>query len=222
MIDHRKNRPTGNALPQHRGGDRGSGRGRGLPVTPSDFPALLERIADAVAGREPPTGMRTRVVAVDGAGGAGKSSFARHLADALGGCAIVHTDDFASWDNPVDWWPQLIELVLEPISHEEAAHFTPTQWAPDMRPEAVEITPAAFLVLEGVTASREAFRPYLTYAIWIETSTEVRLRRGLDRDGETARPQWEAWMAAEDAYCEREHPDLAADLVVNGGSGLWS
>lgn len=188
----------------------------------SDLPALLDRIARDVAGREPPPGMRTRVVAVDGAGGAGKTSFARHLAAALGGCAIVHTDDFAGWENPVDWWPDLIERVLEPLSHGEPARFTPTRWAPEMRPEAVEIPPAPFLVLEGVTASRGAFRPYLTYAVWIEAGHDVRLRRGLERDGEPARARWEAWMAEEDAYREREHPDLAADLVVDGGRSLWS
>ena len=184
--------------------------------------ALLERLARDVAGREPPAPMRTRVVAVDGAGGAGKTSFARHLAEALGGCAVVHTDDFASWDNPVDWWPELIEQVLEPVSRGEPARFTPTQWSPHRRPEPVEIVPAEFLVLEGVTASRRAFRPYLTYAVWIETGPDVRLQRGLERDGEAARPQWEAWMAEEDAYREREHPDRAADAVVAGGCGLWS
>jgi uridine kinase len=166
--------------------------------------------------------MPTRIIAVDGAGGAGKSTFARHLAEALGNCATVHTDDFASRDNPIDWWPELIESVLVPISRGQSARFTPTQWTLSATPEAVEIAPAEYLVLEGVSASRQAFRPYLTYAIWIETSAEVRLRRGLERDGKDARTQWEAWMAEEDAYREGERPDLAADLVVDGERDLSS
>ena len=188
----------------------------------ADLAALLEQTAVDVARREPPGGMRTRIVAVDGAGGAGKSSFARHLAEALGGCAIIHTDDFASWDNPIDWWPDLIERALEPISRGEVARFTPTRWTPDATPEAVETAPAEFLVLEGVSASRQAFRPYLTYAIWIEAGAQARLRRGLERDGEDARSQWEEWMAEEDAYRERERPDFAADLVIDGERDLWS
>jgi len=53
-------------------------------------------------------------------------------------------------------------------------------------------------------------------SIWIETPGQERLRRGLERDGEAARPQWEEWMVREDEYIEREHPAQKADLVING------
>ena len=79
-----------------------------------------------------------------------------------------------------------------------------------------------FVILEGVTASREAFRPYLAYSIWIETPREVRLRRGLERDGAQARAQWEEWMEAEDRYVERERPAAHADRVLRGDRHWWS
>ena len=85
-----------------------------------------------------------------------------------------------------------------------------------------EVVPAGFVILEGVSASREAFRPFLTYSIWIETPRELRLRRGLERDGEEARAQWEQWMAEEDDYVRREKPQERADLVVPGDRNLWS
>ena len=40
-----------------------------------------------------PVGRKTRIVAIDGHGGSGKSELARQLAGALGESAIVHTDD---------------------------------------------------------------------------------------------------------------------------------
>jgi deoxyadenosine/deoxycytidine kinase len=67
--------------------------------------------------------MHTTVIAVDGLGGAGKSGFAAHLSVSLGGAEIVHTDDFASWDNLVDWWPELIERLLVPLSRNRVARF---------------------------------------------------------------------------------------------------
>ena len=85
-----------------------------------------------------------------------------------------------------------------------------------------EVVPAEFVTLEGVSSSSEAFRPFLTYSIWIETPRELRLRRGLERDGEEARAQWEQWMAEEDDYVRREKPQERADLVVPGDRNLWS
>jgi uridine kinase len=159
--------------------------------------------------------MGTRVVAVDGHGGAGKTTFAERLAAALGGAQIAHTDDFASWDDPVDWWPRCVASLLEPLARGHAARYEVTAWQGIPRP-AVEIVPADVVILEGVTASREAFRPYLSGSIWIDTPREVCLARGLARDGEHMRAQWEAWLAEEDAYIARENPMARADLVVQG------
>jgi hypothetical protein len=69
--------------------------------------ADLSEIPKAVRQKTPPEGMTTRVVAIDGHGGAGKSTLAKRLAKELGGAQIVETDDFASWDNPLNWWPRL-------------------------------------------------------------------------------------------------------------------
>ena len=172
-------------------------------------------VAAQVLARRPPAGMRTRIAAVDGPGGAGKSTVAARLAEALGDVQIVHTDDFASWDEPTGWWPRLLAEVLEPLARGVPARFRPTAWDGEAR-EDVEVRPADAVVLEGVTASRQAFRPYLTFCVWVETPPELRLRRGLERDGEDARELWERWMAAEDEYVARERPAARADVVVRG------
>ena len=175
---------------------------------------MIERVVSEIRARTPPAGMRTRVVAVDGAGGAGKTTVADQLAGLLD-APVVHTDDFASWDEPLDWWPRLLAEVLEPLAANEPASFVPNAWGGPPR-ERVVVEPCEFLVLEGVSATRRAFRPYLTYAIWVETSRALRLRRGLERDGEAALPQWEQWMAAEDRYVAEEAPHLRADAVLDG------
>jgi uridine kinase len=175
----------------------------------------LGAVAAEILRRPPPAGTASRIVAVDGPGGAGKTTFAARLAAELGDAPVVHTDDFASWEEPVDWWPRLRAEVLEPLAAGRPVRFRPTSW--DGRPRArIELEWTGVVVLEGVTAARAAFRPFLTYAIWVETPRELRLRRGLERDGEEARPLWERWMAEEDAYAAREHPAERADLVVPG------
>src|SRR6185312_7981652 len=125
---------------------RRSCSGSRCPRTPCGDPmadaltSLLEEIRAA-----PTRAGATRVVAVDGLGGAGKTTLAERLAAELG-AAVVHTDDFAGWDNPVDWWPQLLAQVLEPLADGRAARFTPSSWG-GPAPEPVEIAPAPFVVL---------------------------------------------------------------------------
>ncbi len=147
---------------------------------------------------------------------------AEELAQELGDAPIVHTDDFASWDVPLDWWPRLLEEVLEPLSRGETARYRRSNWAPGTDAGSEAVSPGSFVVLEGVSASREAFRPFLAFAIWVETPRDLRLQRGLERDGEQARAQWETWMAEEDAYVEREQPQVCADLVLRGDLDRWS
>jgi len=160
--------------------------------------------------------MTTRVVAVDGPGGAGKSTLASRLSSALGDAPVIHTDDFASWDVPLEWWPRLRAQVLDPLSRDEPARWQRYDWETERLAEWHETAPAPFLILEGVSSSRAAFRPYLSYTIWVETPRDERLRRGLERDGSAALPLWQTWMADEDAYIAHEQPLAHADIIVAG------
>ena len=180
----------------------------------------LEQMMKAIRVSKAPQYMSTRVIAVDGLGGSGKSSLSDWLARELD-ALVVHTDDFASWDNPTEWWPELLQKVLKPIAAGQPARYIPNSWGGPARPE-ITIEPSDFLIVEGVTSSREAFRPYLAYSIWVETPRELRLQRGLERDGETMREQWDKWMQEEDEYVAAERPDQHADLVVPGDMNWWT
>jgi uridine kinase len=79
-----------------------------------------------------------------------------------------------------------------------------------------EVEPAEFVVVEGVTATRGAFRLYLTLAVWVETPREHRVRRGSERDGDGALALWRELMAREDEYVAREQPQRNAQVLVNG------
>ena len=69
-----------------------------MPDATSRDRAVLSVTLSGAHSSVAPVGMSTRIVAVDGQGGAGKSTFAERLALGLGSVQIVHTDDFASWD----------------------------------------------------------------------------------------------------------------------------
>ena len=51
------------------------------------------------------------------------------LSAAADGAPIVHTDDFASADNPVDWWPRLLAEVIEPLSLGDCGRYQRYDWS---------------------------------------------------------------------------------------------
>lgn len=172
---------------------------------------------DEVAERVRRTPGPVRIVGVDGCGGAGKTTFAARLSKAAGGCPVVHTDDFASHDEPLEWWPRLLAKVVEPLLRNELATFHPYDWvARRFSDDTITVEPADIVVVEGVGATRAAWRDRLALRIWVETPRDLRLERGIDRDGEDLREFWHWWMAQEDDYVAAEHPDQHADLVVDG------
>jgi uridine kinase len=106
--------------------------------------------------------------------------------------------------------------VLEPLRGGTAARYQRYDWGEQKLAEWHVIEPVGLLILEGVSASRDVFRPYLSLAVWVETPADERLRRGLERDGEQARDQWRRWMAEEVAWGDAERPWERADVVVPG------
>src|SRR3954453_15778732 len=106
------------------------------------FTALAARIVARPARCGP-----VRLVATDGPGGAGKSTFAARLADALGHASVVHTDDFSSWDNPLNWWPLLEQQVLQPLEAGRAGRFQRYDWEGRTLAEWHEVPAAGVLIL---------------------------------------------------------------------------
>jgi uridine kinase len=187
------------------------------PVTINLGSARFANLVRTIQAATAPTGMPTRIIAIDGHGGSGKSRLPRELAAALGGIPIVATDDFASWDNPVEWWPRLVEQVLRPLALGEVVRYQRYDWSDQRLADWIELPRCPpTIVLEGVTASRSEFDSHLAFRIWVEAPRELRLRRGLERDGDAMRAQWDAWMATEDAYVARDDPVGRADVVVSG------
>ncbi len=179
-----------------------------------DRSPAIEEIASLVRTGTPRLGS-TRLVAVDGPAGAGKSTFAASLAawcDAL----VVHTDDFAAGNNELPWWARLEEQVLEPIAQGRPGRYQRYDWDRRALAEWHDVAPGGVLVLEGVSSARAAVRDRLSLAVWIDTPRALRLARGLERDGVHTLPLWEQWMVAEDAHFATDRTRDHADLIIPG------
>jgi uridine kinase len=176
----------------------------------------LQEIVGIINRATPAGSMPTKVIAVDGYGGAGKSVLAAQLALILE-APVVHTDDFASWDSQFEWRARLLSEVLEPIARGEEARYRRYDW--DARELAEWLTLPVrppHLIVEGVSSSRREFDPFLALRIWVEASADTRLRRGLERDGDEMIDQWKTWMHAEEEHFAADDPLPRADIIVSG------
>ena len=168
---------------------------------------MLERV-EALAPTRP-----FAFVGIGGRGGAGKTTLARRLP----GAQPVGTDEF--WSGSGFDLERLRAEVFEPLLAGRAAVFRSYDWeARRARERPRRIEPEGLVVVEGVCALHRMFRAAYDLRVWVEAPVDVRLARGVARDGEAARRTWlEVWMPMEDRYVERDDPVSAADLVVDGG-----
>ncbi|MFZ4515956.1 MAG: uridine kinase family protein [Acidimicrobiia bacterium] len=171
------------------------------------------------------------LIAVDGQGGSGKSTLAEHLVHAAGAGCVISMDEFyrpsADRDalraqEPIPPAPffdseRLREQVLEPLRRGAAATWQTYDWDADCLGPARTTTPQGLLVIEGVSAFRQGLAGFYDASIWVECSYNLRLARGVARDGEAARDTWvHEWIPEEDRYRLAEQPDARAAYVVDG------
>ena len=177
----------------------------------------MSELADLVLAAPPRLGA-VRLVAIDGPSGSGKSTLAAALAAELGErVAVVPTDHFATWADPVSWWPQLVDGVLRPLARGEAGRYRSNDWSDGMPRlgDWVEIGRPSVLVVEGVSSGRRSVRAELSALVWVElTAAAERLARSVARDGASTKPDFVRWQAFELGWFAVDGTKAAADVVI--------
>jgi uridine kinase len=186
------------------------------------LPSLTARLA-ALA----PTCGPTRLLAVDGYAGSGKTTFAALLGQALaeasgGGAAapVVHLDDLATHEEFFAWTGRLRTEVLAPLAEGRPVRHRVYDWD-RARFDAVRELPAAppFLILEGVGAGRSAVRPHLAALLWMDLDAGTARTRGELRDGPSLADFWRRWTAEQTEHFRVDPSRPFADFLVTGRAG---
>jgi uridine kinase len=157
-----------------------------------------------------------RLVCVDGPAGSGKTTLADEVAE-LAGAPVVRMDDlYPGWDGLFAVDREVLGL-LEPLADGTTGYYRRFDWLDGEYRETHHVDPAPLLVLEGVGSGNRAWRDLVTTLVWVEAPPEVRLARGLARDGEALRDQWVAWMRDEERLFVEQDTRTSADLVLETG-----
>lgn len=181
-------------------------------MAPTDAAALLLEVAES----RPPTLGAGRLVCVDGPAGSGKTTLAGAVAALRPGSLVIHMDDvYDGWEGLPRLTDQLGGL-LGPLSTGEPGTYRRYDWHAGRYAETVTVTPCPLLVLEGVGSGSRAHADLTTALAWVWAPAGLRLRRGLERDGEALADRWRQWMVDEDRYLAQEQVEARADLLVDG------
>ncbi|WP_062523232.1 (d)CMP kinase [Demequina silvatica] len=175
------------------------------------------RVRDLVAGvlAEPPRLGRTRLVLIDGPAGSGKTTLAGRLGSALG-AQVLHGDDMYEGWTGLSMLDQVLDQVLAPLAEGRPGGFRRWDWHASARAERLEVPVDDALVIEGVGVASRAARARASSLIYVEAPWALRLERGIARDGEGMRAEWERWHIAEDRHLAREGTRDAAGWIIDG------
>lgn len=182
------------------------------------LPSLAARLSALAPSCGP-----TRLLAVDGYAGSGKTTFSALLAQQLGGperAPVVHLDDLATHEQFFDWTGRLEREVLTPLAQGRPVRHRVYDWE-RARFGATRELPAAppFLLLEGVGAGRRAVRPQLAALLWMDLDAETARTRGELRDGPALAEFWRRWAAEQTEHFRVDPSRPFADFLVTGTTG---
>jgi uridine kinase len=162
---------------------------------------------------------------VDGPSGSGKSTLATALRRGfreagVDDVRVLHMDSlYDGWEGLDAGIATVATSVVAPLAAGLPGRYRRFDWHAMVFAEELLVRPCDVLLVEGVGAWSPALGATVTRLVWVDTPSDVRLRRGVDRDGEALRERLLAWRAQEDATFARLRTRERADVVVDGQAG---
>ncbi|WP_232234650.1 uridine kinase [Actinoplanes sp. N902-109] len=179
------------------------------------MPAAVRHLRDA----SPHVTGRPRVIAIDGRGGAGKTTLAERFRAVVPDAAVVHTDDVA-WNHAFfDWGELLAEHILRPLHQGAAVSYRPEAWAAHDRPGSITVPAGTgFVLVEGTGVIRQELAAWFDASVWMQGDLDEQERRLAVRDGDSAeqREHVANWLREELPFLAREQPWARATMIVGG------
>jgi energy-coupling factor transporter ATP-binding protein EcfA2 len=184
----------------------------------------------------PPTLGAGRLVCVDGPAGSGKTTLGAALRrafrdqlrrqrgdhgirspDGVDDVALVHMDNlYDGWHGLEEGVRRLTHEVVDPLRGARPGRYRRFDWLRLTHAEERVVSPVRVLVVEGVGSAPLALDDVVTCLVWVDTPADLRHARGLARDGEQSREDWEEWVRREGPVLDRERARERAHVVVDG------
>jgi uridine kinase len=166
------------------------------------------------------------IVVVDGRAAAGKSQFAKDLAEAYfqserQAARTIHMDDlYPGWNGLAEGSVYLLTNILLPLANSRSADWQVWNWRKNNRGAEEpgngrrEFSGGTLLMVEGCGSISRLSAEHSDFQIWIDADEQERRRRFSERDGGKFDEYFGIWSAQEEEYYERERSRQLAQLIV--------
>ena len=169
----------------------------------------------------------TKLVAIDGRGGSGKSYLADQLRSIDRSLKLLPVDHFPCHGEEYPYHPTGVQIRISqarllmsllPLSENVAATYRRTYWwKTDRVGSLTRVEPGGTVLVEGCYSLLRSLRPLYDFSIWVECPYEQALARAMAREkvGEVGRGRWELGHAPnQERYIETHRPAEFADMVL--------
>jgi hypothetical protein len=136
------------------------------------------------------------------------------------GAQLIHTDDLMDGWRGLDAAGRQLAAVCEALVAGRPGSYQHFDWEQGRYDRTVPVPVAPWLVVEGVGSGSAAVAAYCTVLVWVEVDDDLRLTRGIARDGIEMEPHWRQFMLDEQVLFARERTRDRADVVVDGTGRL--
>ena len=172
------------------------------------------------------------IIAVDGCGGAGKSTLCQALATEIEPWARSQVLKLDGFYHPLDAaqraqlqqvqarqaYFNAIEFkknVLNPLARGLSACYKPFHWLDGESDQAIEVVPSGVLLLDGVFAFSQPLRDIVHLSLFVDTPLQLRKQRLIDRPQPDT--EWVShWQSTESWHHQHEHTSTAVDFILSG------
>ncbi len=187
------------------------------------FDSLLEQIIQQDIDHRPV------LIAIEGFGGAGKSTLAKELKNRLGDAFVVSIDDLIIKDLISDGEKlnfdrkRLERQVLLPLKQKRAAAYQKLIWDKNILSDFIQVPDITYLIVEGVSTSHPDIISYFDYNIYVDFPSDLAMERGRIRDrklGNNNDELWKVWTKTYADYKQKYHPELKANFVYDNSKSL--
>ena len=186
----------------------------GVSTLTDQAKSLLPRLLELRERKDSP------IVLIDGHAGSGKSTFADALKNLIfvetrQQPKLIHMDDlYPGWEGLRAGSIYLHDRILKPVSHGKSASWQNWSWVRSERLGFHEFDGENLLIAEGCGAISANNAALADLTIWIDSDSETRKKRFMERDGGRFRDRYALWAAQESEFYLEESSRALSEVQI--------